>query len=407
MKVITRKSVLICTIFIFLFIGTLSKIPITFESKLLDPIGNALKDFELTDLVFSQLRTTQSIDTNIVLVNIGHLTRSEIGKQIEILNRYEPAVIGIDAFFRSKKEFAEDIQLIMSLSQVDNLVLVSDLENPNTTNTCFDTMSTSHPQFNQFAVNGFADVITDEESFRTIRQFSPQFCLADSSVLSFPTRLAQFFDSSSVEYLLQRNNEREAINWRGNFRQFYSLDTQELLDEAGDFSFIKGKIVIMGYMGERIIGEQSLEDTFYTPMNPQSAGRAFPDMYGVTVHANTVSMILDRDYINLLPDWADFIIAFILLYLNVAFFIWIGDHYKLYYDLITKILILVEIAILLGGVIFVLLYFQVRINLTIAIIAIILSGDLTELYIGSLRGILLRLLRKVGFKLKQYPELED
>ncbi|MFT4754509.1 MAG: CHASE2 domain-containing sensor protein [Salibacteraceae bacterium] len=402
MNILTRKSVLICTLFIFLFLGFLSKIPIQFESKLLDPIGNALKDFELTDLVFSQLRTTQTIDTNIVLVNIGHLSRSQIGKQIEILNRYEPKVIGMDAFFRSKKEFREDIQLIMALSQVQNLVLVSDLENRNEMNTCFDTMTTSHPQFNQFAKNGFADLITDEESFRTIRQITPLFCLADSLVQSFSLVLAQIYDSASVNYLLKRNNEREAINWKGNHSKFYTLDSQELLNEEADFSFIKDKIVIMGFMGGRELGEPSLEDTFYTPLNPQSAGRAFPDMYGVTVHANAVSMILNRDYINVLPEWVDLLIAFILLYFNVAIFIWIGEKFKLYYDLVTKILILVEVALLLGGVIFILLYFQIRLNLTIAIIAIIFSGDLTELYIGSLRGLTIKGLRKLGLKLKKY-----
>lgn len=378
-----------------------------FESKLLDPIGHALKDFELTDLVFSQLRDAQNIDTNIVLVNIGHLSRSEIGKQIEALNKYQPKVIGIDAFFRSKKEFSEDIQLIMAMSQVQNLVLVTDLENRNESNTCFDTMTTSHPQFNQFASNGFADVVTDDESFRTIRQITPVFCLADSSVKSFPLALAEIYDSTAVAHLLARKNEREAINWRGNHTKFYSLDSHELLNEDADFSFIKDKIVIMGFMGERELGEQSLEDTFYTPLNPQSAGRAFPDMYGVTVHANAVSMILNRDYIDVLPEWVDLLIAFVLLYLNVALFIWIGDHYKLYYDLVTKFLILAEVAILLGGVIFVLLYFQIRLNLTIAIIAIIFSGDLTELYIGSLRGLSIKGLRKLGFKLKDYEVNED
>ncbi len=407
MKLLLRKSVLICTIFIFLFLGLLSKIPVQFESKLLDPIGNALRDFELTDLVFSQLREDQRIDTNIVLVNIGHLSRSEIGKQIEILNQYKPKVIGIDAFFRSKKDFSEDIPLIMSLSQVENLVLVSDLEKPTRDFTCFDSLSTSHPQFNQFAANGFADVITDDESFRTIRQFSPQFCFQDSSLLSFPVKLAQIFDSAAVEKLLTRGNERESINWRGNFTKFYSIDYPELLNEDMDYSFIKDKIVIMGFMGERVIGEPSLEDTFFTPMNPQSAGRAYPDMYGVTVHANTVSMILNQDYINNPPAWAAFVIAFIILYLNVAVFIWVGDHYKLYYDLITKVVILVEVALLLGTVIFILNSFNFRLNLSITIIALVFSGDLTELYVGSLRGLSIKGLRKLGLKMDNYKIKED
>jgi CHASE2 domain-containing sensor protein len=405
MKIFIRKSVLVCTIFIFGFLYLLAKIPLQFE--LLDPIGKALKDFELTDLVYSQLRDEQRLDTNIVLVNISHLSRSEVGKQIEILNKYNPKIIGIDAFFRSQKTFQEDIPLIMALSQVNNLVLVSDLEKPNNDATCFDSLGTSHPQFNQFAHNGFADVKTSEVSFRTIRKFTPSFCLKDTNYLSFPAKLAQLYDSSKVTKLLNRKNELEIINWRGNYTKFYRLDANQLLNEDGDFSFIDGKIVIMGFLGERELGEESLEDTFFTPLNPQSAGRAYPDMYGATVHANVVSMILNEDYINQPPDWIMSLIAFILVYLNVAIFIWVGDHHKVYYDLITKILILVEVAVLFGLVIFILLYFQIKINLTVAIIAIIFSGDLTELYIGSLKDLVPIWIKKIGLNIKKIKPNKD
>lgn len=405
MKLFLRKSVFICTIFIFGFLYLLAKIPMQFE--LLDPIGKALKDFELTDLVYSQLRTEQTLDTNIVLVNIAHLSRAEIGKQVEIINKYEPQVIGIDAFFRSKKTFQQDIQLIMALSQVKNLVLVSDLEKPNADATCFDSLGTSHPQFNDFAQNGFADVKTSEVSFRTIRKFTPSFCLKDTNYLSFPAKLVELYDPSKVQKLLARNNELEIINWRGNYSKFYRIDAQQLLNEEGDFSFIKGKIVIMGFLGERELGEKSLEDTFFTPLNPQSAGRAYPDMYGATVHANVVSMILNDDYINQPPDWVMILIAFLLVYFNVAIFIWIGDHHKVYYDLITKMLILVEVALLFGIVMFILLYFQIKINLTVAIIAIIFSGDLTELYVGSLKDLAIMGIKKIGLNLDKYRSEEN
>ena len=405
MKIFIRKSVLICTLFIFGFLAVLSRVPMQFE--LLDPIGKALQDFESTDIVFSQLRGEQTIDTNIVLVNIAHLSRSEIGQQINVLNKYHPKVIGIDAFFRKKKAFDEDIQLIMALSQVENLILVSDLEGSNEEGTCWDSMSITHPQFNQFAINGFADVTTDEVSYRTIRKIKPQWCYKDSAIISFPAMLAQTFDSSSVDVLIERNNDLEVINWKGNHTKFYTIDAHQLLNEEGDFSFIEGKIVIMGFLGERELGEKSLEDTFYTPMNPQSAGRADPDMYGVTVHANAVSMILNRDYIDYPPVWMDALIAFLLVYLNVAIFIWIGDKYKLYYDLITKILILFEVMLLFGSVMYILLFFQYKVNLTLAIIAIVFSGDLTELYIGSLRDLSLKWLKVIGIDLYKYQSKLD
>ena len=405
MKIFIRRSVLICTLFIFGFLAALTNIPIKFE--FLDPIGKALKDFELTDMVFSQLRSPQTLDTNIVLVNIAHLSRSEIGKQIAILNKYEPKVIGIDAFFRKKKEFSEDIQLIMAMSQVENLVLVSDLESPSEDGSSWDSISISHPQFNQFAINGFADVVTDAESFRTIREVAPKHYLKDSMVISFPAMLTKIYDSTALDDLLARGNEREIINWRGNYTKYYRLDAQQVLDEESDFSFLKGKIILMGFLGEHELGEESLEDTFYTPLNPSSAGRATPDMFGVTVHANTISMFLNRNYISTPPWWADSLLAFILVYLNVAIFIWIGDKFKIYYDLITKFLILGEIAILFYAVVLVLHMYQIRINVTLAVIALVFSGDLTELYIGSLRDLALSWSKKFGFSLEKYTTKKD
>lgn len=405
MKIFLRKSVLICTAFIFGFLTVLANIPLQFE--FLDPIGKALKDFEMTDMVFSQLRPQQTIDTNIVLVNIAHLSRAEIGKQIEVLNKHEPKAIGIDAFFRKKKEFADDIPLIMAMSQTKNLVLVSDLEELNEKTLHWDSISNSHSQFNQFAINGFADVVTSSESFRTIRKVAPVHYYKDSLVLSFPTVLAQILDSAAVENYLARKNETELINWRGNYTKFFSLDAHEVLDEQFDLSFIKGKIVLLGFLGEHALGEPSLEDTFYTPMNPESAGRANPDMYGVTVHANTISMILNQDYINTTPWWVDAVIAFILVYMNVAIFIWIGDKYKLYYDLITKFLILGEVAVIFLVIILALLNFQLKINITVAVIALVFSGDLTELYIGSLRGMALNFGRKLGIDVDKYTHKGD
>lgn len=360
-------------------------IPAQFE--VLDPISKALSDFELTDLVFSQLREDQSPDTNIVLVNIAHLSRAEIGQQVAILNEYKPKVIGLDVFFRQKKDFEDDIQLIMALSQVENLVMVSELVDPTEGGNCFDSITTSHPQFNQFAKNGFANMLTAAESYKTTRNFVPQHCVADSSVLGFGPKIANIFRPGSVQPLLDRDNEFEIINWKGNHNKFFRLDAHEVLNREIDLGFIKDKIVLLGYMGTYYLGEPSLEDTFYTPMNKHTGSKTFPDMYGVTVHANIISMILDGDYIDSTPFSVDVLIAFIIVFLNVSVFFWVGNHYKLYYDLISKSIQLVEVAVIFFLNLLVLLFLDYKLDLTFAIVCLVFSGDLTELYVGSLQGI--------------------
>ena len=385
MKIFTRIHHYICTFFIFGFVILLSLIPAQFE--VLDPISKALSDFELTDLVFSQLREDQSPDTNIVLVNIAHLSRAQIGELVSIINEFNPKVIGLDVFFRSKKDFEDDIQLIMSLSQVENLVMVSELVSPIEGGACFDSLATSHPQFNQFATNGFANMLTAAESYKTTRDFVPQHCVQDSTVLGFGPQIVKIFKPSALDPLLKRNKETEVINWKGHYDKFFRLDAQEVLNREIDLSFLKDKIVLLGYMGTYYLGSPSLEDTFYTPMNKHTGSKTFPDMYGVTVHANIISMILNNDYINTTPFTIDVLIAFLIVFLNVSLFFWVGTHYKLYYDLISKSIQLIEVAVIFFLNLLVLLFLDYKLDLTFAIVCLVFSGDLTELYVGSLQGI--------------------
>jgi hypothetical protein len=65
-----------------------------------DPISQALEDTELTDYAFSKLRVEDPpIDTSIIIVNIGYLSREMIGRQIEVLSALEPKVIALDIIF--------------------------------------------------------------------------------------------------------------------------------------------------------------------------------------------------------------------------------------------------------------------------------------------------------------------
>src|SRR5690606_41931860 len=72
------------TVFIFFIIGFMLNL---FDRlDFLDPIGDALDDMELTDIVFSRIREHPGADTNIVVVNVGNLSRDGIAEQINILN---------------------------------------------------------------------------------------------------------------------------------------------------------------------------------------------------------------------------------------------------------------------------------------------------------------------------------
>ena len=63
----------------------------------------------------------------------------------------------------------------------------------------------------------------------------------------------------------------------------------------------------------------SMKDRYFTPLNEKYSGRSHPDMHGVLVHANIISMIQHADYINEVSEVRLYIIAF-LLFLSIFFF---------------------------------------------------------------------------------------
>src|SRR5690606_6623154 len=152
----------------------------------------------------------------------------------------------------------------------------------------------------------------------------------------FGVKLAMAYDSASAREFLAREKEEEVINFRGNVEaqnvklrnvstdistteftnRFTVIDVNQVFNHEFLPSAIEGKIVILGYLGS-YFGDPSWNDKFFTPLNKKVAGRANPDMFGVVIHANIVSMILDGDFVDELEDWKEYIIAFILCFLNV------------------------------------------------------------------------------------------
>ncbi|MFN7330055.1 MAG: hypothetical protein ACK5UP_11170, partial [Bacteroidota bacterium] len=92
-----------------------------------DPISQALTDFELTDIVFAQLRPDPTVDTSIVVVNLAP-TRREIAQQVQIISQLNPKVIGIDSFFNCEGNLYDTINCPQLIDTLGNLLLGSAIE---------------------------------------------------------------------------------------------------------------------------------------------------------------------------------------------------------------------------------------------------------------------------------------
>lgn len=383
------------TFLTYLLLWSIVNIPLNLEA--LNPLENLFQDFDLTDIVYSQLREDPQADQSIVVVNIGKLDRAGVAEVVNVINRYSPKIIGIDAFFRKPLEPQLDSALAQVFAETKNLVLVSELAKPDPKKKRYDSLETSNPMFNRHAVTGFANLITKGEDnmteFLTCRHFSPVETAAGKKEYAFALKIAQIDNPEAAKICLERKNDYEFINYKGNIGLgegekaaiFTAVDFSQILDSTfqaeNAASVFKDKIVIMGYMGESL-GTKAFEDKFYTPLNKNYVGKSTPDMFGVVVHANIVSMILNKEYINELNDMLNFVFSFIFTYLCVVLFVFLYEKSGYWFEPVTIVSQLFITVFLIGVTILAFKWYRLRVDVTYTVLAIVVSGILVEIYKG-------------------------
>jgi CHASE2 domain-containing sensor protein len=419
-------DVLLATLLVFFLMWGIFRITQLNFFNAFDSIGKALSDVDLTDYVFWGLRKDPVADERIVIVNIGNLTRREIAEQISIISKYEPKAIGLDMFFNCPagrdtvscpqlKDVFGNQMLSYVIREAGNVVMATRLE-------YIDSLSASDPDrllysltrsdsmFSDYAVaEGFANLDTDaafQDDVKTCRSFNPQMPLLDGRIhRAFAVELAVLYDSAAATRFLERDNYSEYINFRGNIfdryeqnnekyrNVFYALDVDDVLNENFTPETIQGKIVLFGYLGAEL-GDPSWTDRFYTPLNQKLAGKANPDMFGVVIHANIVSMILHGEYINSMPGWGEIVMAFVFCLLNVTLFLRIMHRIPDWYDGITKLIQVIEIFLLTVLMVLVFHWFNLKLDMGITLAAIALAGDTLEVYAGVVKNGFIRLKRR-------------
>ncbi len=375
------------TAFIFFLIGVVFRFSAFGIFNVFDPIGEAVSDIDLTDIVFSRLREVPPADTNIVLVNIGNLPRAGIAEEINIISKHEPKVIGLDCFFEDLKDPFGDSILRASIVNAKNVIMASRLEGCSEDKNGCDSIGGSHPYFTNGIELGYANLIssaTSQEKFKTNRTFAPKVAVNGGVSEAFAVKLARYTNSLNVQVLLNRRNSFEVVNFRGHGGlggRFFSLDIVDVFTENFDPSLIKDKIVVFGYLGDDF-SDKSWEDKYFTPLNEDYAGRTNPDMFGVTIHANIIAMILNKDFIGVMENYTSIIWGILLCFLNVLLFNLIYYKLPLWYDGLTKLIQLVEVILIFFVLVMVFHYFSYKINITLGIVSILLAGDSLEVYQG-------------------------
>lgn len=420
----------LATVFVFGLMWALSKLTDMELFNAFDPIGQALSDFELTDYAFSNIRPDPDVEERIVVVNIGNLSRAGIAEQIRIISKYKPKVIGIDSYFNCEGGMRDTVNcpqlidtmgnLLLShaIQEAGNVVLVSKFHQSFVSFRTgaidvYDSMEFSDPVFQDHAESGFANLPTAnkasyQEDVKICREFVPRMTIGDREELAFSIKLAMIYDSAKTVEFLKRGNERELVNFRGNIElqdvkiasirgnklsetkypvMFYAMDVNDVLTENFLPSMITDKIVLFGFLGG-YFGDPAWNDKFFTPLNKKVAGRANPDMFGVVIHANIVSMILNGDFIDQLWEWQKYVIAFIFCFFNIALFFYINAKYPVWFDSMSLIIQVVQILLLMGFTVWIFGRATFKLDLTITIVTIALAGPVFAFYDNILTSLL-------------------
>lgn len=363
---------------VFLIMFTFSELNLNID--FLDPFEKTIQDLDFSDISYSfyDVVSKKKPDTNIVLINIKKISRDQIADVIDSIHSYSPKVIGIDILFSKRKNISENVKIQNALSNKENIVLIDIVESHKRK---FDSIRRNELSKNPKTLHGFAN-LNEEANFRTIRTFNPFIETGKDTLFAFSVLVANYLNPNSKERVVERDNQKEIINFKGNYEKFYYLDAEEIYKGKVKLNFIHDKIILMGYVGSgaTLKNDSFDEDKFFTPLNPNFVGRGYPDMYGVVIHANIISMLVNSNYINYFHDFVFHLLLYLFIFLNTFIFAYLYNRtYKLYSS-VSKLIILAESLLVFIVSILLFIFAQFKVDIKLFLIGLILLPDFYEAY---------------------------
>ncbi len=372
-KYLYERDTLFSTVWVFIFIIVLGSIPINFY--FLNPIKLALKDFDFHDMAHANLEYKKdSLNNQITIVNIGTADREQLAWIIEKTAEQQPKVMGLDVEFAGPRDPYQDSLLTAVVSRHPNLVLASRL----------DWNDEKDPyKENFFSGNGtgegYANMLV--EDIATIRLWSPFFeNEQDPKRLpykSFAAAILEKYDTVAYQRLVKRDKKVETINYTRREEWYHQIDASTLLDGSMEPGYLKGKIVLLGYSSK---DPNDIEDKKFTPMNDKFYGKTNPDMFGVAVHANILSMAIENNYIRKMPAWFNWLLAIVIGWIHMAIFIKYYLDHHIWFHLVAKIAQLLSAILFLYIDLWFYETYRIKLDMKLTLIVIVMAVDVIYFY---------------------------
>lgn len=369
MKYLFKKESVFVTVAIFIVIGIIIYNPL--NKYIFDPLKISLTDFSFNDLAFSEAHLKHNMDDRIVILNIDTAGRKSIVKLIENIEAYHPKIVGLDILLPPKQVNGSD-ELGNVIKNHPDIILCQTIQY----NKAQKVYSLSGNEFvNKNNHSGYVNFIGEENG---VIRYYPPFLKDDvNNYESFTSLITKYSDLNAYQRLLERDKEVEWINYQRTDSAYYIININDLFANRVDTSFIKGKIVLIGFVSDN---PNNIDDKHFTPLNPKVFGRSMPDMNGVIIHANILSMILDDEYITRVPAWIMILFALIITWLHVAFLIKYYIHKHLWFHLASKIVELIIDILILYCSILLLRYINIDADFTLVLISVLIAVDVLYFY---------------------------
>jgi hypothetical protein len=343
---------LLISITLLLAIKGISLIPIINE------FAEAIYDFNLSDQAISKIKDQvyDKADTNIILINSRNLDYESF---VGIIDKIKPhsRVVGV-----LKSEDTSTFNSVYDNYKNDAKIVFGDEAGDS---------------------KYFSSKLSDEANHKTVRKFEA----LSAGKNSFAVELLKRAFPSRFQTLLQRKHKSEIINYIGSANRFINYSADDIIqDDSLDLSVFNNKIVIVGaYYGDDEF--KNLKSLYFTPLNDNPSGRAFPDMSAAEISANICSMCVNQNYIEKLNFWISLLIAAIISIANSLLFYSLIKKNEKIYEIVSLFIFLLESIILLALSLFLRLNYQIEANLTIVVLFLAVSLFAFELYNESIKPI--------------------
>jgi CHASE2 domain-containing sensor protein len=167
------------------------------------------------------------------------------------------------------------------------------------------------------------------------------------------------------------------INYSRRAKQYWVADAEDVMMDNVVDSLLTGKIVLLGYLNDN---PNDIEDKMFTPMNDKFAGKSYPDMNGIVVHANIISMVLDGKYIKKTPEWMAWLLAIIMGWIHMSLFIRYYLENHIWFHLVAKLAQVFSVLFFAYLGMFIFDKFAIKLDMKYTLYVIALAVDVIYFY---------------------------